>query len=939
MTTSNRHFRTDTEIMVVEDNPWDIQFLSQILTKAGYKVRPASDGELALRSVQAKLPDLILLDVKLPGMNGVEVCRRLKADPETTDIPIIFISALGRADLKVTALEEGGVDYVTKPFEPAEVLARIDTHLKIHRLHLSLVARSEELLVEIEARKRAEKELQNHRSHLEALVKERTAALREREEKYKSLFQSSFDGIAESTLAGRLISCNPAYTEMTGRSVDEFKNISNQDVTAPKWIDIDKKHVKQCLERGYSDIYEKELIKKDGSVIPISIRIWLRKTVEGKPVSLWGIVQDITERKQAEDALRRSELQFRLVTETIKDVFWMSTYGTEKVVYISPAYESIWERTTKSLYLSPKSFLKAIHPDDLDEYFRVMDRYKKNGKPYSCEYRIKSKDGTVKWIFERGYPTAESLNGSPLMAGICTDITNRKQAEEALRQSERKNKDAQKLLQLVLDTIPVRLFWKDLDLTFLGCNRLFAEDAGYQAPEELIGSNDFSMVWKDQAEKYRQDDFDVIRSGTAKLNFEEIQTTPAGNQIWLSTSKVPLRDASNGIIGVLGAYEDITQRKWTEEELLKAQKLESLGRLAGGIAHDFNNFLMSIMGNISFAKMMIPQEDKSYIRLDDAEKACLRAKELTHQFLTFTKGGAPVKITVSVAQLLKNYGQLSLSGAKSICNYTIPDDLWNINADGGQIGQVLTNILINADQSMQDGGVIEVQCENVVVDNSQNLPLKNGKYVKISVKDQGPGIPKEALGKIFDPYFSTKKTGRGLGLASAYSIINRHEGHLAVESTSKSGTTFSLFLPTSISPLPLTETGKPSIFPGTGKILVMDDNVMVLGAVEAMLENLGYDVELAENGDQAVERYTAALQTARPFDLTIMDLIVPGGMGGAEAIGKLLEIDPLAKTIVSSGYSNDPIMADYKGYGFSGVLVKPYRLEELSEQIRQVLHE
>lgn len=808
MTTSSTYFHTSAEIMVVEDNPLDIQFLSQILTRAGHLVRPASDGELAMRSVLAKLPDLMLLDVNLPDMDGVELCRRLKADPGTKDMPIIFISALGRTDLKVKALQEGGVDYVTKPFEPEEVLARIDTHLKVHRLQQKLEAQSEQLMAEIEVRKQTETELQLHRDHLEALVEERTAALGEREERYESLFQSSFDGIAESTLNGRLIFCNPAYADMTGQSAEELKKHRYQDITPPKWADLDAKQVQQCLEQGYSDIYEKELIGKDGAIVPISTRTWLRKNASGNPVSLWSIVQDITERKQA---------------------------------------------------------------------------------------------------------------------------------EEALKQSDRRNRDAQKLLQLVLDTIPVRLFWKDLNLVYLGCNQLFAQDAGCHGPEELIGADDYSIGWKEQAEKYRQDDLEVMSSGKPRWNFEEIQTTPEGKQITLSTSKVPLRDADNTIIGVLGAYEDITQRKWAEEELLRAQKLESLGRLAGGIAHDFNNILMGILGNISFAKMQLSPQKTAYERLVNAEAACLRAKELTHQFLTFSTGGAPVRMAISAGQVVTTYGQLALSGAKSTCTYSIPDDLWKINADEGQIGQVVTNILINADQAMEHGGLIEVHCENVAVDETHGVPLNKGRYVRVSVKDHGVGIPVEDLGIIFDPYFTTKKTGRGLGLASAYSIMKKHEGHLAVESTPGAGTTIRFYIPASDSPATSPEAVDPTIFSGSGTILVVDDDVLVLQAVEAMLENLGYEVELAADGEEAVAKYIKARQSGRPFDLVIMDLIIQDGMGGEEATGKLLEVDPQARVIVSSGYSNDPILSDYRRYGFTDALAKPYSLEELSQQLQRIL--
>jgi len=382
---------------------------------------------------------------------------------------------------------------------------------------------------------------------------------------------------------------------------------------------------------------------------------------------------------------------------------------------------------------------------------------------------------------------------------------------------------------------------------------------------------------------------------------------------------------------------DITAGKQADEELLKSQKIESLGLLAGGIAHDFNNILMVVMGNISFAKMLLNPKDAAYERLTIAETASLRAKELTQQFLTFSKGGAPVKKLFSAANMLKVYCRLALSGTQSTCEYNIADDLWDINGDDDQLGQVMTNLLINADQSMQAGGVIRVNCRNMVSNEDDDLPLPSGKYLEISITDQGRGIPEEYLDKIFDPYFTTKETGQGLGLTAVYSIMNKHGGHVAVASSVHSGTNVTLFLPasTSLAKTPKMESSK--IITGKGKILIMDDDEVLLQVVDAMLVHLGYEVERAGDGTVAITKYIEAQQSARPFDAVIMDLTVPGGMGGKETMQRLLAIDPQAKAIVSSGYCHDPVMADYRNYGFSGVIAKPYLLEALSKLMQQVL--
>ena len=374
------------------------------------------------------------------------------------------------------------------------------------------------------------------------------------------------------------------------------------------------------------------------------------------------------------------------------------------------------------------------------------------------------------------------------------------------------------------------------------------------------------------------------------------------------------------------------EKEKMQQELQKAWQIESIGLLAAGIAHDFNNILSAILLNAQMARM---QKDKDIEKfLDGIEKATYRATGLTKQLLTFSKGGVPIKEAVSVSKLLKETTEFALHGSNAGCKFSIDDDLFPIEADRTQISQVINNLVINAVQAMPEGGIIEIKAENLILGKSQGLPLKEGKYIKVSVKDSGVGIPKEEFAKVFDPYWTTKHKGNGLGLTTVYSIIKRHNGHITLDSELGAGTTFHIYLPAPETKMSIEKDEAEQILKGEGRILLVDDEEDILESAGGALRELGYEAETAKDGDEAISLY---VQARKPFDLVIMDLTIPGRMGGKAAIKKLLEIDPGAKAIVSSGYSNDPIMADFAKYGFCGVLHKPYKIGEMSRVLHKIL--
>ncbi|GIV96672.1 MAG: hypothetical protein KatS3mg057_1329 [Herpetosiphonaceae bacterium] len=384
------------------------------------------------------------------------------------------------------------------------------------------------------------------------------------------------------------------------------------------------------------------------------------------------------------------------------------------------------------------------------------------------------------------------------------------------------------------------------------------------------------------------------------------------------------------------------ERQRMEEELLKAKKLESISILAGGIAHDFNNMLMVVLGNISLAKLDVAVDSELYQLLSEAEQSILRAKELTHQLLTFSKGGIPIKRTISIADLLRETASLIVSGSHVRCEFSLPDDLWPVDVDEGQMRQVIGNLVLNAQQAMPGGGVIKIWAENLSGGAQTGSGEHMQRAVRIAIEDQGTGIEIEDQDRIFDPYFTTKPKASGLGLALCYSIIKRHDGDIRVESTPGAGATFFITLPASpvaappqaVQPISSLDVDR-SRPENKGRILIMDDEDAIREVLGRMLRRKGYEVVFARDGAEAITCYRQASEAQQPFDLVVMDLTIPGGMGGKDAIKILREIDPQIRAIVSSGYSNDPVMADFQRYGFRGCVIKPYDVHELERVLQE----
>jgi len=792
-------------------------------------------------------------------------------------------------------------------------------------------------ILDITGQTRIEEELQRQATVLKDKVAKHLRVeevLREREKMLSLVINAVPQNIFWKDTNLVFVGCNERFARSAGLS-SPAEIVGKTDYDLP-WLPEETESYRRDdqevmrLDRARCYIQESQQ-KSDGSVLTLDTTKIPLHDDGGCVVGLLGVYEDISKRMSVERELRQSEEHLRVIFEASQAGIIL--VGPDGIVSFAN------RRMAEMLGVEIDGLLGTrygswLHPTDQRDGEILATRLVSGEiSAVNVERHYLRRDGGDFWGYLSGRRLENDDGTLRALIGCIADVTELKNSQNALKQEKEQ-------LTVTLRSIGDGVITVDTDGRVVLLNRAAEGLCGYRQEEAAgLPLDQVFRVLDERTGIPKQNS--IARALVSGEVVEEsgigMLISRDGSERIIVSKTAPILDRDRKIPGAVLVFSDITERREIEEELFKARKLESLGILAGGIAHDFNNLLTGIMGNISLSRAQLPDGEQAAIFLDRARKGSEQAKELTLQLLTFSKGGAPIKKLTSITQVLMDSAIFALRGSNVRCDFDIDPCLWSAELDTGQMSQVISNLVINADQAMPEGGAILIRAENV-------LPLDEGDHdrrIRITFKDTGIGISEEDVSRIYDPYFSTKATGSGLGLATVYAIIKNHDGEIRVFSRLKHGTTFAITLPAQ-------EGGAPEQAPsetpaeletgaGGGKILLMDDEEAIREMAAAALSMFGYQPEVACDGEEMLQRYRQALESGAPFDAVIMDLTVPGGMGGKEAVRKLLEMDPRALAIASSGYSEDPVMANYLEYGFSGIVSKPYSLQELDDTLKEIL--
>jgi PAS domain S-box-containing protein len=760
-------------------------------------------------------------------------------------------------------------------------------------------------------------------------------------QRFQVMLQSIGEGLLVTDLEGRVVWMNPAAERLTGWPLIEAQNRRLTEVFRA----VDAKS-RQPLPDPVPVILQRDervrssgwmmLLTRDGRELPVASSGAPLRDTQGRESGVVLVFRDDSERREAHRALRESVQVFRAIFMRA-GIGMVLTDLRGMMLDTNQALREMLGFNASELYGRPLSAVTHAE-DSADEMSALHAAFAEGQRDHRLQMvkRFICKSGAMLW----GRVTTTLIfddEGHPLFGiYMVEDITQQREAD-ALLEAEKER------LLVTLRSIGDGVIATDSAGRIQLLNRAAEKLTGWVQYEALGRALDevFVLLDSETQQPLGPDMLGSLIRTHAFAAFPEatVLQTRDGEIRQIAETATPIRDRQGQIFGIVITFRDTTQDRQREEEILRSQKLESLGILAGGIAHDFNNILTTILGNISLARMLPVAQDKELgDMLEAAEQATDRAKNLTRQLLTFAKGGAPRKQISEVGLLVRDAVDLALYGSNCVGDVQVVKGLWLAEVDTDQLQQVISNLVLNAVQAMPKGGTVTVRFSNLTLDLRHDLPLDPGRYLQLTVSDHGRGIPEKDLPRIFDPYFTTKVKGSGMGLTTAYSIIRKHGGHIAVASRVGEGTTFTLYLPAAKVALEAAlapEAG--GLVPAEHRLLVMDDEPTIRMLAQRMLEKAGYRVAVAADGAEAVRLFQAALERREPFSAAILDITIPGGMGGIETLAELQKLTPQFKALVSSGYSNDAVMSAPGDFGFVGCVCKPYRAPVLLEEIRRVL--
>ena len=803
--------------------------------------------------------------------------------------------------------------------------------------------------------------------YLRSLLGRRTSELRTSEEKFRQLFEDAVEGIYEIVPGGGFRLANPALARILGYASAADLMAMSADKVGKCYARPGRREEFLALLGQQSQVtnFESEVVRPDGTRIWISESVRAVRDGAGQLVYVQGLVTDITARKRAEVAMMESESRYRLLFENSPIGFveydcrpaieWMESLRAKGVTDLVAWAEAHAEEMAGAMSRLPivglnAAALRLLGAKSTEEVIANLQRIV---LPDGWKLRRETFMGVWHGRHEsEGEITLTALDGSkhhvhahwcvPIVDGkpfyertpiALLDLTQTKAAERELA-AERER------LAVTLSAMAEGVVTTDAHDVVRFINKAACMITGWTATS-AVGRR-IDEVCTLRHEKTGAAVLPPVATALAaghvvNLPPQTVLLRRVGGRGLVEGCCAPIRDAGGRGIGTVLVLRDVTERSRLESELQRASKLEAVGILAGGIAHDLNNILAVIMGNLTLAQLDAGTGAAALRWLKEAERGALRARDLTQQLLTFAKGGDPVRTAVLLPEIVREAAKFALHGSTVRGEFDIAEDLWAAEVDGGQIGQVVQNLVINAVQAMPGGGTMHIALRNEELYEDTPAPLAAGRYLKLSLADSGSGIRPEHLARIFEPYFTTKEQGSGLGLATVYSIIRKHQGHVTVESELGKGTTFNLWLPAAKQAPAAAAVSRSPFEILQGRILFMDDEEPIRQMVDVLLGRLGLTVKTVADGSELLTEYAAARKSGQPYDLVMMDLTVPGAMGGHEAMQELLKLDPAVRAIVSSGYSGDPVLANFREHGFCGIVPKPFRVADLTKVLQAAL--